>query len=135
MGVMTVTIEEILSRFEQWLNEAEGEPKIVDALAMTLATASPQGQPPARMVLLEEYDARGFTFYTNYQSRKSIELTENPYAALCFHWAPLGKQLRIEGSVEKTTDAESDTYFNSRPLESKWGAWASDQSHVLESRE
>ena len=102
---------------------------------MTLATASADGVPSARMVLLRGLDDRGAVFYTNAESRKGRELLENPRAALVFHWEPLGRQVRLEGSVERVDDEESDAYFASRPLPSRLGAWASDQSRPIESRE
>lgn len=107
----------------------------VDTAPVTLATADAQGTPSARMVLLRGVDARGFAFFTNYNSRKGRELIENPKAALCFHWATLDEQIRIEGPVERLPDSESDAYFASRPRGSQLGAWASDQSQPLPSRE
>lgn len=107
----------------------------VDTAPVTLATADSQGRPSARMVLLRGADERGFVFHTSYNSRKGRELTDNPYAALCFHWVTLDEQIRVEGRVERLTAAESDTYFASRPRGSQLGAWASDQSQVLPSRE
>jgi pyridoxamine 5'-phosphate oxidase len=107
----------------------------VDTAPVTLATADAQGRPCARMVLLRGADQRGFAFFTNYNSRKGHELTENPYAALCFHWASLDEQIRIEGRVERVPDNESDAYFATRPRGSQLGAWASDQSQPLSSRE
>jgi pyridoxamine 5'-phosphate oxidase len=105
----------------------------VDTAPVTLATADAHGRPSARMVLLRGADARGFAFFTNYTSRKARELTDNPYAALCFHWPTLEEQIRIEGPVERLPDAESDVYFSTRPRGSQIGAWASDQSQVLPS--
>ena len=107
----------------------------VDTAPVTLATADSQGRPSARMVLLRGADERGFVFHTSYNSRKGRELTGNPYAALCFHWVTLDEQIRVEGHVERLTAAESDAYFASRPRGSQLGAWASDQSQVLPSRE
>lgn len=107
----------------------------VDPAPVALATADPQGRPSVRMVLLRGADERGFVFYTNYNSRKGRELTGNPRAALCFHWATLDEQIRIEGTVERLPPEESDAYFSSRPRGSQLGAWASDQSAVLPSRE
>jgi pyridoxamine 5'-phosphate oxidase len=101
---------------------------------MVLATVDPDGRPSARYVLLKAFDARGFVFYTNLESRKARALAANPFAALCFYWAPIGKQVRIEGAVEPVTAAESDAYFATRPRESRIGAWASAQSAALESR-
>jgi pyridoxamine 5'-phosphate oxidase len=108
--------------------------KQVDTTPVTLATADAQGRPSARMVLLRGADARGFAFFTNYTSRKARELTENPHAALCLHWPTLEEQIRIEGTVERVPDQESDEYFAGRPRGSQIGAWASDQSQVLSSR-
>lgn len=102
---------------------------------MTLATATNDGKPSARIVLLKGFDERGFVFYTNYQSHKGQELTAHPQAALVFWWAELERQVRIEGHVEKVSAQESDDYFNSRPFNSRLGAWASDQSQVIENRE
>ena len=102
---------------------------------MTLATATSDGTPDARIVLLKSFDDSGFVFYTNYQSRKARELSESPRACLLFYWASLWRQVRIEGTVEKISEAESDAYFQSRPLGSQLGAWASNQSEVVETRE
>jgi pyridoxamine 5'-phosphate oxidase len=102
---------------------------------MTLATVDSQGRPSARIVLIKGVDERGFVFFTNYDSRKGRELAANPAASLLFHWIELERQVRIEGRVEKTSDQESDAYYTSRPLGSRIGAWASDQSQPLESRE
>jgi pyridoxamine 5'-phosphate oxidase len=101
---------------------------------MTLATVGENGRPSTRVVLIKAFDARGITWYTNYESRKGRELATNPFAALQFHWAELERVVRIEGRVEKTSAAESDEYFASRPLDSRIGAWASPQSQVIESR-
>jgi pyridoxamine 5'-phosphate oxidase len=106
-----------------------------DATAMTLATADARGRPSARVVLLKGADARGFTFYTNYGSRKAKELGENPFAALCVHWPASLVQVRAEGRVERLSEGESDAYFATRPRESQLGAWASQQSAPLASRE
>ena len=102
--------------------------------AMTLSTATPDGHPSARIVLLRGFDERGFCFFTNYASRKGRELAANPHAALTFHWADLERQVRIEGRVEQTTAAESDAYFRSRPSTSRIGAWSSPQSEVIADR-
>ena len=102
--------------------------------AMTLATATSAGRPSARVVLLKGVDADGFVFYTNYESRKARELAVNPYASLVFLWTPMERQVRIEGAVEKVSAEESDEYFDSRPLGSRLGAWASPQSMPLPSR-
>jgi pyridoxamine 5'-phosphate oxidase len=106
-----------------------------DATAMTLATVDARGRPAARIVLLKGADARGFTFYTNRLSRKGRELDAHPYAALCVHWPASLQQVRVEGRVERVDDAESDAYFATRPRESQLGAWASEQSAPLASRE
>jgi pyridoxamine 5'-phosphate oxidase len=107
----------------------------VDTAPVALATADPSGQPSVRIVLLRGVDARGFVFYTNYGSRKARELTANPRASLCQHWAELEEQIRIEGTVELADPSESDRYFAGRPRESQIGAWASDQSAELPSRD
>jgi pyridoxamine 5'-phosphate oxidase len=120
-------------KFQDWMKEAwVQEPE--DANAMTLATATPDGMPSARIVLLKGADARGFVFYTNTQSRKGGEIAANAQAALLFHWKPLGRQIRIEGCVERVTNAEADAYFATRPRISRLGAWASDQSRDLAER-
>jgi len=123
---------EPLAPFRRWLDEAwQGEP---NAHAMTLATTTPDGRPSARAVLLKGLDERGFVFYTNLESRKSTELFANPYAALCFLWKSLDRQVRVEGAVEQVDDEAADAYFASRPRDSQIGAWASDQSRPLASR-
>lgn len=120
--------------FGSWYAKASRHPEVADASAVNLATASKDGMPSNRMVLLKGHDASGFVIYTNLGSRKANELTANPLAALCFHWAPLRLQIRIEGSVQPVSEAEADAYFASRPLASRIGAWASKQSAPLESR-
>jgi len=121
------------ARFREWMAEAEAsEP--VDANAMTVATATPDGRPSARAILLKGVDPRGFVFYTNKESRKSADLAANRHVALLFHWKSLARQIRIEGVIEPVTDAESDAYFASRPRISRLGAWASDQSRPLDDR-
>ena len=120
----------------EFLNAKErAESHQVDTAPVTLATADGNGQPSARMVLLRGVDERGFAFFTNFNSRKGRELDSNPRAALCIHWIALDEQIRIEGDVERLSQAESDTYFDSRPRGSQLGAWASEQSAVLPSRE
>ncbi|MUL38587.1 pyridoxamine 5'-phosphate oxidase [Gloeocapsopsis dulcis] len=121
-------------QFQLWFDQALAA-QLPEPNAMTLATATPDGKPSARMVLLKNFDERGFVFFTNYSSHKGQELAANPQAALVFWWAELERQVRIEGRVEKASDAESDEYFQSRPLNSRLGAWASDQSQVVASRE
>jgi len=120
----------------EFLNAVErAQAHQVDTAPVLLATADGTGRPSARMVLLRGADARGFVFFTNYNSRKGHELTDNPQAALCFYWPSLDEQIRIEGRVERASPEESDAYFDSRPRGSQLGAWASDQSMVLPSRE
>jgi pyridoxamine 5'-phosphate oxidase len=119
--------------FDDWFTEAVlREPN--DPNAMTLATCTPDGVPSARIVLLKGRDSRGFVFYSNQQSRKGGDLAANPRAALLFHWKSLGRQVRIEGTVETVTDAEADAYYASRPRVSRLGAWASLQSRPLADR-
>ncbi|MBB4640292.1 pyridoxamine 5'-phosphate oxidase [Rhizorhapis suberifaciens] len=120
--------------FNSWYDEAHIS-EINDSNAMTLATADAQGRPSARMVLLKGHGPSGFVFYTNYEGRKAAELVANPYAALLFHWKSLRRQVRIEGRVEKVTPEEGDIYFATRSRDSQLGAWASDQSRPLDSRE
>ncbi|MAD19488.1 MAG: pyridoxamine 5'-phosphate oxidase [Planctomycetaceae bacterium] len=120
--------------FTAWFEEAAEKAGLPNPNAMTVATATPDGRPTARIVLLKQYDHRGFVFFTNRESRKGVELGENPRAALLMHWDTLDRQVRIEGSIEPTTDAESDAYFSSRPLESRLNAIASDQSRPIEDR-
>ena len=119
-----------LRQFQAWFGEAGVEvPE-----AMALATATPAGRPSARMVLLKRADERGFAFHTNYESRKGDELAANPQAALLFHWRPPGRQVRVEGRVERASAEESEAYFRTRPLGSRIAAWASPQSRPLPSR-
>jgi pyridoxamine 5'-phosphate oxidase len=122
-----------LRQFELWLNEAM-KASLLEATAMTLATASSAGEPTARIVLLKGYDERGFVFFTNYESAKGRDLDTNPRASLLFFWAELERQIRITGTVSRTTAEESAAYFHSRPVESQLGAWASAQSRVLADR-
>jgi pyridoxamine 5'-phosphate oxidase len=122
-----------LKLFQSWLADAhESEPN--DPTAMTVATADADGAPSARMVLLKDADARGFVFYTNTDSQKGSELDANPRAALVFHWKTLRRQVRVNGAVERVSDAEADAYFASRARGSQIGAWASDQSQLLDGR-
>ena len=122
-----------LMQFDQWLNEAISS-EVPEPNAMTLATVGSDLRPSTRVVLIKDYDARGIVWYTNYESRKGRELAGNPYAALQFHWVELERVVRIEGVVERVSAEESDTYFNSRPLDSRIGAWASPQSEVIPGR-
>lgn len=119
--------------FHQWFSEAKACASIADATAMSLGTATRDGKPSVRTVLLKEADERGFVFYTNCDSRKGTELKANPHAALCFYWAGIDKQVRIEGAVSPVSDAEADAYFVSRERGKQVGAWASLQSQPLES--
>jgi pyridoxamine 5'-phosphate oxidase len=123
-----------VQRFQEWFREAE-QAGVEVPEAMTVATASPDGAPSARMLLLKGADEDGFVFYSGYVSRKARELEQNPRAALVFYWRPLGKQVRVEGQVEHVPEAESDAYFATRPRGSQLAALASHQSHRLESRE
>ena len=120
-------------QFHAWLREALAA-EVPEPTAMTLATVDDEGSPSARIMLLKALDERGFVFYTNYESRKGRELATRPRAALTFFWKELERQVRIEGSVEKVSAAESDEYFASRPLGSRIGAWASTQSATIASR-
>jgi pyridoxamine 5'-phosphate oxidase len=120
--------------FAAWFAEAQAkEPR--DANAMIVATASAEGVPSSRVILLKGVDERGFVFYSNFDSRKGEELAANPRAALCFHWKSLLRQIRIEGPVEEVTAAEADAYFATRPRQSQIGAWASAQSRPVASRQ
>jgi len=127
-----------IRQFHAWFAEVI-DAGIVEPNAMTLATVSPGGRPSARVVLMRGFDERGFTFFTSYESRKARELESNPFAALVFFWAAPERQVRVEGRVERVTEAESDAYFARRPRGARLGAWASSQSatvarEVLEAR-
>jgi pyridoxamine 5'-phosphate oxidase len=122
-----------LQQFEQWLNEAI-QAEVPEPNAMTLATVGSDLRPSTRVVLIKGYDARGIVWYTNFESRKGLELAGNPFAALQFHWVELERVVRIEGVVERVSPEESDAYFHSRPLDSRIGAWASPQSQVIPGR-
>ena len=122
-----------MDMFEQWLNEAIIA-KALEPNAMNLATATPDGKPSSRMILLKQIKPQGFVFFTNYDSKKAYQITLNKYCALTFVWNELERQLRIEGIVEKKSDAESDSYFEVRPAKSKLGAWASPQSRAIPDR-
>ena len=122
-----------LRQFDQWLNEAVAS-QIPEPNAMTLATVGADLRPSTRVVLIKGYDERGIVWFTKYDSRKGRQLAGNPFAALQFHWVELERVVRIEGTVEKVSDEESDAYFASRPLDSRIGAWASPQSQVISGR-
>lgn len=122
------------TQFSRWLNEAI-EARVPEPTAMSVATVNEAGLPSSRIVLLKGVDAHGFVFYTNYESRKGTELAANPHASLLFFWPELQRQVRIEGAVHRVDGAESDEYYQSRPLGSRIGAWASPQSRVLENRD
>ncbi len=122
-----------LQQFDHWLQEAI-KSEVPEPNAMTLATVASDLRPSTRIVLVKGYDAQGIVWYTNYESRKGLELAGNPYAALQFHWVELERVVRIEGIVEKVSDEESDAYYRSRPLDSRIGAWASPQSQVIPDR-
>jgi pyridoxamine 5'-phosphate oxidase len=131
MSVMK--FKEIRKQFDIWLRNAqEKEPKYAEA--MSLATATKSGIPSVRIVLLKALDDRGFVFYTNLTSRKGLELSENPNAALCFHWKSVNKQIRVEGTVSLVDETEANQYFASRPRKSQIGAWASKQSQPMKDR-
>ena len=123
-----------IKQFQLWFNDAFAAGLPLPE-AMTLATATPDGKPSARMVLLKQVDHDGFVFFTNYRSAKAEQLDANPYAALVFYWAKLDRQVRVEGSIVKTSAQESCDYFKTRPRESQIGAWASSQSQAISSRE
>ena len=129
----SASAEDPLAQFRLWLDQAL-EAQLPEPNAMTLATVGADGRPSTRVVLIKGLDARGIVWYSNYQSRKGRELAANPMAALQFHWVELERVVRIEGRVGTVSDAESDTYFATRPLDSRIGAWASPQSQVVESR-
>ena len=124
---------EPLAQFQKWFSEAVNA-KVPEPNAMTLATVGPDLRPSTRVVLLKGLDVRGLVWYTNYDSRKGLELEANPNAALQFFWVELERVVCIEGKVEKVADVESDVYYRSRPLGSRIGAWASPQSQVIPSR-
>ena len=120
--------------FQRWFDEAKKK-EINDPNALALGTASKKGIPSVRMVLLKGFDKNGFVFYTNLKSQKGVEIKENPYATMCFHWKSLLRQIRIVGSLSQVEDKVADKYYSSRAYESKIGAWASNQSSILRSRE
>jgi len=127
-------LDDPLELFKIWISEAEKK-EINDPNALSLATASGNNMPSVRMVLLKGLSKKGFVFYTNLNSPKSDDLKNNPSAAMCFHWKSLQRQIRISGNMKQVSDEEADNYFNSRPYESRIGAWASDQSKTMNKRE
>jgi pyridoxamine 5'-phosphate oxidase len=129
----TASHDDPLEQFGSWLQQAL-DAQVPEPNAMTLATVGANGRPSSRIVLIKGFDARGLVWYTNYDSRKGHDLAAHPFASLQFHWVELERVVRIEGRVERTSDAESDAYFQSRPLDSRLGAWASPQSEVIASR-
>ena len=120
--------------FESWFEEAKKK-EINDPNALALGTASKKGIPSVRMVLLKGFDKNGFVFYTNLKSQKGVEIKENPYATMCFHWKSLLRQIRIVGILRQVNDETADNYYNSRAYESRIGAWASKQSSILKNRD
>jgi pyridoxamine 5'-phosphate oxidase len=120
-------------QFKKWLEDAMSV-DLPEPHAMTISTVAASGKPSARIVLLRHFDEAGFTFYTNYASKKALDLNQNPYAALNFFWQQIERQVRIEGTIQKVSSLESDTYFASRPRESQIGAWASAQSQLITDR-
>jgi pyridoxamine 5'-phosphate oxidase len=123
-----------LRQFELWMKEAI-EAKVNEPHAMVVSTVDKNGKPSSRILLLREVSDKGFSFYTNYHSRKGSDIEQNPFVCLNFFWPELERQVRVEGKLSKQTDRESDEYFETRPRESQLGAWVSTQSHVLKSRE
>ncbi|MDD3189793.1 MAG: pyridoxamine 5'-phosphate oxidase [Fermentimonas sp.] len=123
-----------IQEFGDWMNAAISA-GLSEPNAMTVATATPEGKPSARVVLLKEFNNEGFVFFTNYHSRKGKELKSNPFAAVLFDWHDIERQVRIEGMVEKLSEEDSDEYFESRPESAKIGAWASPQSRIIKNRE
>jgi len=130
-----VAARDPFEQFRAWLGDALANEAIVEPNAMTVATAGADGRPSARIVLLRQWDARGFVFFTNYESRKGEELAARPHAALLFWWGALERQVRIEGAVERVLDVESDAYFATRPRGHRLSAWASRQSAAVPDRE
>jgi pyridoxamine 5'-phosphate oxidase len=122
-----------LELFKIWMSEAK-KTEINDPNALSIATTNKNNEPSVRMVLLKGLNQKGFVFYTNFNSPKSLDLKANPKAAMCFHWKSLQRQIRISGSITQVDDKEADSYFNSRPYESRIGALASDQSKVMKNR-
>ena len=134
----TLSISEVdenpIIQFEQWMKDAITSEVVAEPNAMTLVTSTPDGKPSARVVLLKSFNEEGFVFYTNYESRKAIELTDNPYASIVFDWHVMERQVRIEGVAKRVSEEESDKYFYSRPKGSQLGAWVSPQSTFIDGR-
>ena len=126
-------IDDPIELFKNWFNEAK-KAELNNPNAFSLATSDFKGFPTVRIVLLKDYNNNGFAFYTNLNSKKSLSIKENPRAEMCFYWKSLSRQVRINGTISKVSDKEADNYYLTRPYESKIGAWASNQSEVLESR-
>jgi pyridoxamine 5'-phosphate oxidase len=126
-------LQDPFEQFTVWFNEAV-KLNLLDANAFALATATPDGKPSIRYLLLKDYNNNGFVFYSNYESRKGLEINSNPFASMLFFWGELNRQIRIEGKIEKVTKKESEDYFKTRPLKSRLGAWASHQSQVIKDR-
>lgn len=133
LGVLdeTTVAADPYAQFAAWIADALATPAIIEPNAMSVATVGENGRPSSRIVLLRQWDARGFVFYTNYESRKGADLAAHPSAALLFWWPPLERQIRIEGTVERVLDVESDAYFSSRPRGHRLSAWASRQSSTV----
>ena len=127
-------LDDPLELFKIWISEAEKK-EINDPNALSLATTNNNNEPSVRMVLLKEFSQKGFVFYTNLNSPKSNDIKNNPKAEMCFHWKSLQRQVRVFGNITQVNDEEANTYFNSRPYDSRIGAWASDQSKILNKRE
>jgi pyridoxamine 5'-phosphate oxidase len=123
-----------IKQFSHWFDQAL-KAEVSEPNAMSLSTVNAEGKPSSRIVLIKEFDERGFSWFTNYDSRKGLELADNPHAALLFFWIPLERQVRIEGRIEKISDADNDKYFHSRPLGSRQSALASSQSQVIANRQ
>ena len=134
LGTLEITDLDLdpIQQFSKWYQEVQAA-GITEYPAMTLATCSSDHRPSARIVYLRGFDARGFTFYTNYSSRKGTELSQNHFASLCFYWKELERQVRLEGRIDQVPEVESDAYFAGRPVNSQLGAWASTQSESLDS--
>ncbi len=135
----TLSISEVnknpIIQFEKWMQEAISSEVVAEPNAMTLVTSTLDGRPSARVVLLKSFNEEGFVFYTNYESRKAIELIENPHSSIVFDWHMMERQVRIEGIAKKVSEEESDKYFYSRPRESQIGAWVSPQSTFIDGRQ